>query len=513
MASPSWSRSRRRSTYGAANTDDDLDSRDASMASMANRCSPPSGMIVQCMPVVRTFALALLLYVLAYLPYSILVANVKSHTTGDGTGLMSSIRPSTDVFRRECVPGIYGNASSQMRHTADFRFRSKSSGETVLLPLYSNVELIPDKDDNDEKDVLTVQSTAFAQITHAIIIQHGNLRTANVYYCAAVNALRSANVSEEALKGVLIIAPQFLVENDVCWNRATGEAFKVNEQLGHTCGYAIFSNEGWKDGHLSLPVAASTAPSSPLSQTVPRLYSYDIFNEFIEYFSDLSIFPRVNKITLFGFSAGSQVVLRYAMLPMFKLPRSSTDPPVDIQFVVSNPSSFLYMNNKRPFTNGTAGFGVPDPSYLPASWLHDGQGNNWTLSWSGHCEQYNQWRFGFDKLAGYYEHLLGANPALKDKTIDDFQTRPVTYLLGTADTLNCKLSSFQGCDDNELATYCQAMLQGGNRVDRTLKYMQYLQHFYGKPTHTLVKVENVGHDPISMLMSPQARCLVFDLCR
>ena len=33
--------------------------------------------------------------------------------------------------------------------------------------------------------------------------------------------------------------------------------------------------------------------------------------------------------------------------------------------------------------------------------------------------------------------------------------------MGTEDTVNCKMSNAVGCNDNELATYCPAMLQGG----------------------------------------------------
>ena len=42
----------------------------------------------------------------------------------------------------------------------------------------------------------------------------------------------------------------------------------------------------------------------------------------------------------------------------------------------------------------------------------------------------------------------------------DFQYLDLTYLLGTADDVNCKLEGTPNCDDHELATYCQAMLQG-----------------------------------------------------
>lgn len=52
----------------------------------------------------------------------------------------------------------------------------------------------------------------------------------------------------------------------------------------------------------------------------------------------------------------------------------------------------------------------------------------------------------------------------------DFPMKKITYLAGLSDTVNCDLSGFEGCDDSDLATYCEAMLQGNNRVDRMIKW-------------------------------------------
>ena len=41
-----------------------------------------------------------------------------------------------------------------------------------------------------------------------------------------------------------------------------------------------------------------------------------------------------------------------------------------------------------------------------------------------------------------------------------FKNRNIIYLAGTSDTVNCQLDGYNGCNDNELATYCEAMLQG-----------------------------------------------------
>ena len=91
----------------------------------------------------------------------------------------------------------------------------------------------------------------------------------------------------------------------------------------------------------------------------------------------------------------------------------------------------------------------------------------WITGWSvdcatsSCCSEYNEWRFGLDKLSGYYAHHFGINPWARGQLIADFATRDITYLVGTEDTANCKINAFPGCNDNELATYCPAMLQVG----------------------------------------------------
>ena len=112
-----------------------------------------------------------------------------------------------------------------------------------------------------------------------------------------------------------------------------------------------------------------------------------------------------------------------------------------------------------------------------------------------------------------------------------FKNRNIVYLAGTSDTLNCKLSGSKGCDDNELATYCQAMLQGNNRLDRILKWKAYLNLLYANYTtssqanktneqgekvglhkttevstmHPLVFSRGVEHDPVKMVFSKVGR--------
>ena len=40
------------------------------------------------------------------------------------------------------------------------------------------------------------------------------------------------------------------------------------------------------------------------------------------------------------------------------------------------------------------------------------------------------------------------------------------------------------------------MLQGDDRMDRMLKWMSYLEYYFGRKVHSLLLVEDVPHDPV-----------------
>lgn len=95
-----------------------------------------------------------------------------------------------------------------------------------------------------------------------------------------------------------------------------------------------------------------------------------------------------------------------------------------------------------------------------------------------------------------------------------FPGRDLHLLIGLNDSLNCKLpGAGEGCQDNDLATYCPAMLQGANRLDRFLKWRDYLEAFYHlNNTIDYTFVKNIAHDAVAMLRSDAAKCVVFKYC-
>jgi hypothetical protein len=204
-------------------------------------------------------------------------------------------------------------------------------------------------------------------------------------------------------------------------------------------------------------------------------------------------------------------------------------------------------------------------------------------------------RFGFDHLDGYFQYHSQHNPHFQQTLISEFPFRNIQFLVGLNDSVNCKLYPFPKpqqpqqqsqlrrglsavddtrllledpssnsnnnnnngmyCTDNDLATYCQAMLQGDNRLDRFLKWKHYItdyyhtyldamnrtffeendndhqhhfmedipptsdlpltteQHFhYLQMNHVILYVKDISHDPDAMMLSEDGKCLLFDYC-
>ena len=190
-------------------------------------------------------------------------------------------RPNDPIIRMRspapgtpCIPGTFHDPSTQLPPTHLWQV----PGTNIRVPMYANHNL---------------NEPAHWRVKYALIVQHGNNRNANDYYCAAVNSLIETGWSDAKMRSVLIIAPYFPIIGDLCWdhNNASVPAHNISDPVLTNCGYQVWSNEGWKDGHQSL------GPT-------PNMFSYDVFNSLINYVGDGANFPQLKNITLFGFSAG-----------------------------------------------------------------------------------------------------------------------------------------------------------------------------------------------------------------
>ncbi len=224
-----------------------------------------------------------------------------------------------------------------------------------------------------------------SDIERAVIVIHGTNRNADVYYENILNAA----INAEAEDNTMIIAPQFLTDDDLV-------------KLGlPEDEYLSWSSGGWKSG---------SSNSDPF-----RYSTYSIVDDMIATLTNSDLFPNLREIVVAGHSAGGQFVNRYAA-------STQVEPEgVRVKYVVANPSSYLYLDGKRVVKGTLDKFEIPDAETIEA------------------CSRYNEWRYGLDDLFDYPARV-GA-----DGIRDQYKDRDVVYLLGSEDNDRNYSSLAKGC--------------------------------------------------------------------
>ena len=266
--------------------------------------------------------------------------------------------------------------------------------------------------------------------TRAIIIVHGVLRDADYYYDTGVIAAAAAH----KLDRTLVIAPQFVEPKDIAGRNLPPNTLRWSGR--------------WPGGSDAL------APS-PIS-------TYDVFDAMIARLSDGSRFPRMRDIVVMGHSAGGQIVQRYAIVG--NAPQLDPGPHLPVRLIVSNPSSYLYFTDWRPF---------------PPS----------------NCADFDRWRYG---LAGAPRYVTGSAADLEAR----FVKRNVTYLMGEADT---------NPNEDDLDRSCGGEAQGPYRFARAKYFIEYIAKRHSAGTNqTYAFVPGVHHDNRGMFTSRCGIGVVFD---
>lgn len=177
-------------------------------------------------------------------------------------------------------------------------------------------------------------------ITRAILVLHGRLRNADVYYRSARAAQAAAG---ETGKATIMIVPQFLAAVDV-------EAFNLPADT------LRWSLEGWEGGD------AAEGPT-PLS-------SFDALDAILARLANRQLFPDLKDVVVAGHSGGGQVVQRYAIAGRGEA--ALTREGIAVRYVVANPSSYAYFSAERP-----------EPKIAAA------------------CPGYNDWKYGMGSRPPY----------------------------------------------------------------------------------------------------------------
>lgn len=329
-----------------------------------------------------------------------------------------------------------GDTSDVVGEVSDTTLVIQHEGQGVRVPYYAN-RLI----DEGSPDV-----------TRAIVILHGTLRNADDYYLDGIEAGQDV---PGALDQTIVVAPQFLIEPDL-------DEHEVPADIPF---WAYFD---WRRGDPS-----ASSPSHPRGV---RLSSFTIVDSILLRLAERN--PNLESIVLAGHSAGGQFVNRYAA-------GNQVDPVlagqygISVRYVISNPSTYLYMNEERWILGTAYAFAVPEQYQI------------------NQCPTYDDYQYG----------LEGRNPYMsipEDAIRAQYASREVVYLLGGSDT-----------DPNSpyLDKDCPALLQGAYRLQRGMVYCNHLIHFFGEgifERHRLSIVPGVGHDHRRMFTSACGVYYFFD---
>jgi pimeloyl-ACP methyl ester carboxylesterase len=177
-------------------------------------------------------------------------------------------------------------------------------------------------------------------ITRAVLVLHGRLRNADVYYRSAKTAQAAAG---DVGTATIMIVPQFLAAVDVDAYHLPADTLR-------------WSLEGWEGGEPALgPTPAS---------------SFDALDAILARLADRRLFPDLKQVVVAGHSGGGQVVQRYAIAGQGEA--ALTRQHIGVRYVVANPSSYAYFSAERP-----------EPS-IAAS-----------------CPGYNNWKYGMEARPPY----------------------------------------------------------------------------------------------------------------
>lgn len=270
-------------------------------------------------------------------------------------------------------------------------------------------------------------------ITHAIIMVHGAGRNAQ----SSFQGLRTEAVRTKTNAETIVIAPAYQTKED-----------------SPGAGQVTWPDQAWKEG--------GDSDSGNLS-------SFDVMDLIMARLVDKNRFPNLNWVTLGGHSAGGQFAQRYAAGG--KIPAQTQG--VQFNFIVANPSSYLYFTPDRPLAGSGGGL-----KFGPVS--------------VGSCGEYDDYKYGLKNRVRYMKEVSDAD------LVSRYTHARVMYLSGGADTGN------ESLDED-----CGAMLQGKNRLIRSINYFNYIRTKFPGAPHERAQVSGTGHDRESMFASPEAERVVF----
>ena len=235
--------------------------------------------------------------------------------------------------------------------------------------------------------------------------------------------------------------------------------------------------------------------------------SYAFVDVVMKELLDETRYPNLKQVVVAGHSAGGQFVNRYAAGNLIH--DMLEDRGVKVRYIVAAPSTYIYMDNKRPDTaisavnegnsgnNGQDDYGVTN-IFEEVPDTTDENGEPIKL-----CKYYNHYKHGLDNLN---EYMLknGADNAVAAQTIkQNYKTRNTIYMVGELDDMRAS---------SRLENDCEANLQGRHRKERSLNYMNHIAKVFGEDItgiHEQVIIPGVGHNGPNQFKSELGRTYMF----
>ncbi len=277
-------------------------------------------------------------------------------------------------------------------------------------------------------------------VRRAVIVVHGIERNA-ADYARAMMALAPADT--------LVVAPQFLAPEDIAAHSLPADILRWHW-------------DAWAGGSPAL------GPSA--------ISSFEALDTLLAKLADRNALPNLTNVVVAGFSAGGQVVQRYAIVGRGELAFAGA--PLRLRFVVGSPSSFAYFTDERPAANGAL---VP-------------------FAGAAACPSFNRWRYGF---AGDMPPYVAAVAALGVPGIERrYAERDIVYLVGGNDN---------NPDHKYLDKSCAGEAQGPTRLARMQYFFAELQQREGRALrHRMHVVDGAPHNEARVFGSPCGRAALFD---
>lgn len=283
-----------------------------------------------------------------------------------------------------------------------------------------------------------------SHVRQAVLILHGVKRNADDYFAIGQHLLTMAGL---AASDNLLLAPNFMAHKD----------------HGVLPGMPVWGGGAWMQGEPSV-------------RGVTGIASFQVLDDLLRWLGDPRRFPDLREIVLIGHSAGAQLLQRYAVLNA--VTEDLQQAGIHMRYVISSPSSYLYLSPERPLGDG---FAIPSMQMQA-------------------CPRYDDYRYGLQHAPAYLPP-----PQLDGRQLfARYAARDVRYMVGARDT---------DPQHRYLDHACGAAMQGQTRVARQLAYVgseRYLSQRWQIPVdHPQRQIPGAAHGAARLFGAPEAVQWIF----